>query len=544
MLISVFCIGTGGNVILHHVIRNAYDEKFYYSSDAYMYSSFVSSYASLQKFGFYGYYFEDACRRVFPILQPDVADLTGTFKYEAYSSILNDLCKDHNVVMIYAESFDLFGISKELTPLLYSLKKGVDLSDSGISKFYNVSNNNHSTSISRKDFNYNSQTNEYTFNNYDIYDNLTLNQVGLELSNHFANESTDVSELKALTSNYDGGIFSLPQMLNEDYQTNYIHGNHGHFYSRYKSMKSSVGFENTRFFEDMSDFAVGAKQTLNCFTLDSETIKHYTDNQSDFPCLPTDEKFFTFFMTITTHGEYDPSIYLNKNYPLVDAIEDSPICESTFNLYKSLDPALKKAVREYFARVLDTEYALAYLINYLHENNILNKTIISFTGDHSAYSNSVQSYKKLYANSILGKDYSYTQDVVEGFIYSTSITQEYLNTYNENRVITHLTDAVDLLPTILTLLGKTYNQNFYLGTPVINKSLSRPAETVFNPLYRSFFYGKTQNNFLSTYNGIDISVKNPDHHLTKTEKDKFINDYNYVFFKYDYSKKLRANYKK
>ena len=57
-------------------------------------------------------------------------------------------------------------------------------------------------------------------------------------------------------------------------------------------MKPNIGFENTRFLEDMLDFAVGTQQVLNCCSLDSETMIYYVDNQDAFNCFPTNEKFF------------------------------------------------------------------------------------------------------------------------------------------------------------------------------------------------------------------------------------------------------------
>ena len=77
---------------------------------------------------------------------------------------------------------------------------------------------------------------------------------------------------------------------------------------------------------------------------------------------------------------------------LNNAIQVSNFVEEIFDLYNSLDSTLKNVVKEYYARVLDTEYALSYLVNYLYENDILDKTIISFTGDHESFSNGIGAF--------------------------------------------------------------------------------------------------------------------------------------------------------
>lgn len=545
ILLSILTICSGGNVFIHIYINKNYDNLYYYSSDAYMYHSFISSYASLQKFGFYGYYAEDLCRRLFPSWKPEILNASDLFEYEHYTSILNGLCEDNNVVMIYAESFDIYGISKELTPVLYALKKGADLSENGISDYYNISKENNETTISRKDFNFNGTT--YTFNNANIFDNTTYNEVGLELADYISYESTDFSEHKALTgcwNTYYGPSYAIPQML-EDYNSTYLHGNWGTFYDRIYRMKDPIGFDKTFFLEDMEDFAAGNKKfengSINVCSLDSLTIKHYTDNNSEYNIFPADEKFLTFFMTVTTHGSYAYSEYLDENYAFVDAVASAYNSSDVFSLYNSLDEGLKNSVREYYARVLDTEYALAYLVNYLYENEILNKTIITFTGDHNAYSNNIHLYKEKYLEQVLNVDKNLYYTNVEGFIYSTQIKDSFLSENDESRVISHITESTDLVPTILTLLKRDYDQELFVGSAVINKSVKNPSETVYNKVARSYSRGLVENDYFQSYDGSTISSKIPEHKPTQEQIKEFKDNYNLVFVKYEFILEKRLN---
>lgn len=523
------------NIFIHKRIDTNYKEESYYSSDAFLFDSHLSPAACLQKFGYYGYYAESFFRYLLPFIQPKVK--TFGYSYENYTSILNGLCEDNNVIMIYAESFDIYGISKELTPTLYAMKNGANLTNSGISEFYNITKENGKTTISRKDFDYNNTANSYEFNGTNIYENITFDQVGLELTNYSSYETTNISEAKALTGNYEGFTYSLPHLLGSDYKKNYIHGNTKTFYHRDTSM-SSFGFDNSYFSEEMKDFLVGeGSGGLNCVSLDSETMRHCTDNPSEFNLFPTDEKFFTFFMTVTTHGGYETNNLLNDNYKFVDSVASSGICGEMFNLYNSLDSELKSTVKEYFARTLDTEYALAYIVNYLYENNLLDKTVITFTGDHNAYFNNLDEFKQKYMEEILHEDkFSYDGTNVEAFIYSTSITSEFLQENNELRIIEEHTDTFDLLPTVLTLLNVDYNQEMFMGSAVINKSTLNPNNSVHNKVLLSLSHGCVLSKNLTSSDGRHTVSHNPNYEPSLEEIEQFKKDYNDIYQKYFYTK--------
>lgn len=538
VLVFSMTLCTTGNILLHNQIKNNYTEKNYYSTDAYMYDSFSSSYASLKCFGYYGFYFEDFFRKLNPLSQSKVK--TFDFTYEYYTSILNGLCKDFNVIMIYAESFDTFAITKELTQTLYALKNGINLSLIGISNFYNIEKIDGKTTISRKDFDFNGSS--YTFNGTDIYNGLTTEEVGLKLANYKSKESTNYSECKALTGDYSELNYTLPISL-KDYESYYIHGNYSSFYHRENYMKNTMGFKNTAFLEDMSEFAIGTLDSLNCCSMDSETMRYYTDNPSKFNCFPTDKNFFTFFMTITTHGPYAYSSFLEDNYKFIDAVSNSAICDEAFNVYNSLEGEFKNYFKEYYARVLDTEKAVSYVVNYLYENDLLDKTILTLTGDHDAYAlNSYrETYNKNYNSNLLEESCKTDNHNVEGFIYSTKITSEYLEAHNESRIVKHATESVDLAPTILTLLGKEYSQDVFMGSAVINKSVENPEKTVYNKLLHSYFYGWTESEYLTSINGQQISSKDSNYSPTQEEIEEFIEDYNYFYRKFYYVKYKRLS---
>ena len=547
VLLGCLGIASAGNIIIHHHLNTKYRNDLFYSSASYMYKSFNSPYASLQNFGVFGYYFEDLFRRLIPSWKPVVADnnFISSYSYEHYSSVLDGLCRDNNVIMISAESFDNYAITKEITPVLYSLKNGANLNLNGIQEFYNIINEDGETKITRKDFDYDGST--YTYNNIDIYNNTNFNDVGIVLSNYVASETTNISESKLICGYYSHNFvhtpYTLPNLL-ENYTSTYLHGFWGNFYNRNTRITSLLGFDRALFLEDMEDFQIGNKEfvsgDINVCSLDSLTLKHYTDNNSEYNIFPTDKKFLTFFMTVTTHGAFSYSPYLDDNYILVDAIIDTFNTSEVFKLYNSLDNELKSSVREYYARALDTEYALAYLVNYLHNNNILDKTIITFTGDHKIYSNNLGNFKKLYTEKILHLNPGYYNNTVEGFIYSTQIKNSYLSENGENRNVSHLTESIDLVPTILSLLGYRFNQDLFTGYAVINKSVTHPAKTIYNELSRSFAYGYLFNEKYLSYDGIDVLCNDSSHTPSNEEINEFVYAYNNNLKKDAYVTKQRS----
>lgn len=506
-----------------------YDEENYYSSDSFMYATFSSSYASLQKFGYYGYYFEDLARKFFPSLAPVVKPVAD-YKYNYYTSILDSVAKDNNVVMIYAESFDMYAISPELTPVLYALKNGIDLTECGVKNFYDALNEDGEISFVRRDLYYDDTTQKFVETGVDIYAGLELDKVGLTLENYKSSESTNYSELKSLEGGLWFSDYSLPKMLS-NYSTNYVHGNLGEFYEREKYMVDAVGFKTTQFLDDM-DFAVGSKNNLNCLTLDSVTMKHYTSGKASVDIFPTDQRFFTYFMTITTHGDYSKSEFLEENYKFVEALKTSSIVGENFKLLNSLESEdLKNAVTEYYARVLDTEYAMCYIVNYLHQNNLLDKTIITFTGDHNAYSNNVGEFKKQYVQNCLGKDPYVYENIIEGFIYSTQVKAEYLEYFGESRRVPELAQPIDLAPTILTMLGVDFSQEAYLGSAVINLLAVDNTKRNGNKVMYSYYYGFMEGDKLITTDGENISALNPNYTPTAEEISEFKKYYNDFFTK-------------
>lgn len=472
-------------VMPSRILKN-YEEETYFTSDSFEYVTLESAYNSLNKFGLVGFYASKLVRYVIPSITPKSLHGVTDYEFDYYTSSLSNVLKDDNVIFILAESFDEYGVSSELTPVLYSLKNGVNLSEIGISKFYNVSYDSSGQRIlSRKDYTKISEE-EYVKNGVNIFDGLMFDECGLELESYKSSESTNVSEQRVLTGNFLTYDYSLPAMLSgAGYNTRYVHGNYGKFYHRHSYIPYKVGFDSAFFYDEMED-NIENTGTLNCWLRDSDIVNYYSCHEDEFDFTP-DEKFLTFFLTITTHGGYPDSKILEPYYPLLEAIANSETDSSLMSLYNSLsDTELKSAVKNYFASAMDTEIMVALLIDELFTEGKLDDTLLVFAPDHNAYANNILSFKEKYYNECLGKLWAGDASATNGisFFYSTQINKSTVEDYDKLRVVSHVTCAFDLVPTILTLVGVDYMQEHYMGYAVINKSI-KTNEHIYNKVVGS-----------------------------------------------------------
>ncbi len=137
---------------------------------------------------------------------------------------------------------------------------------------------------------------------------------------------------------------------------------------------------------------------------------------------------------------------------------------------------------------------------------------------------------------MLKKDPYIYENIIEGFIYSTKVTSEFLENLGESRRVTELTQPIDLAPTILTMLGVDYEQETYLGSAVINKSVVEPSRKSGSGVMYSFYYGYAESDNLKSDDGENITAFNPNYTPTDEELKQFKLDYKEFFTKYYYVK--------
>ena len=491
-------------------------------SDKVLYGSFSSNKQSLIKFGTWGFYFEQFFRRIYTVdsvVSYTKSELSAFSKFNEYdqkNQKLYGVNKGSNLVVLMLESFEWYAINEEMTPTLYALAQGYDFGvrDSVTGLYSNFNYYDFSkdasgrTILTRRDYDY--EDGKYSKKvgsqilNHDLF-----GAYGLTMTNYYSKSKTDYSEMSMILGNYPysksftthGGLFgyssknlysdvdycfSLPNRLKNSgavETANYMHAYLSKFYGR-NTLMPQFGFDNTLFLDQMSN-DIEQGDSLSHIVRDSEVLDYYLNMSDEYDFMPTDEKFFSFYTTVTTHGEYSYNPLLESNYEFIKALPYLGNQESGENTI-DLDEQTASMVESYFASVLDTEYAVTILVKYLMENNLFDNTVLCLFSDHQCYYDGMDiNYKQYYFTDdedgysspmdwLRDKEYgeqfnANNQDryLVPAMIYSTKIDDSVVGEDVKSHFIDKFTCSFDLTVSLMNLMGVEYTTGYYMGYPVI-----------------------------------------------------------------------------
>ncbi|NCC55446.1 MAG: hypothetical protein EOM11_08220, partial [Erysipelotrichia bacterium] len=191
-------------------------------------------------------------------------------------------------------------------------------------------------------------------------------------------------------------------------------------------MHPQLGFENYYGREDM------IFSETEFWPKDSEMF----DSMKDLMVPIQDNPFFTFIITVTSHGPYgEYRDELDEYYQIL------------LN-----DPNYMEAEQEYLtllAAQMDFDKGLGILLDDLEEKELMDDTLIVLYSDHKNYS-SPEITDKYSTNAVDELDVNR----VPMLIYGKGLTPEVSET---------LSSHYDITPTVLDLLGIAYYQDFYYG---------------------------------------------------------------------------------
>ena len=473
--------------------------------------------ASYKKFGTYGYIsnmlFSNSSKIQESFVESAVEYINNGSRYTSNVSDVFGVDEGNNVIVVMMESLEWFGfgdgtydpnvknLSYELTPNIYSLIYGEDYLEDA----ENLNETN--DSVIATNFYAKSKTNFSEAQGI-----LGIYPVGKNLTN-IAGDNYDSS------TNAFG--YALPNMLkNKGYTTSYVHSNVITFYDRNET-HGNLGFENV----------IGKDNLLNnvgnpIYT-DSELEWGYWDSEGDFVrnaidyIVPnTDNPFYTFYLTVSSHGSYDynenesdcvryrdyvmygaddcvlvsqetkePYLDLNDNvitdvetlqsvYPNADymwLLNDNILEEdltytnwyqNVLNSYYEVDPSICNELLYYQCGIMGLDEAIGVIINQLKEYGIYNNTTILLYSDHYAYYNNLSNRFK----DITVDDYASMEVNRIPFILSSpGLKSEFAGKYTQT---SRFTSAYDIIPTILDLLGIEFNENLYLGSSIFAHAIT------------------------------------------------------------------------
>ncbi len=214
---------------------------------------------------------------------------------------------------------------------------------------------------------------------------------------------------------------------NNGYKTHAYHNYYGYYNLRDKYFKT-LNYDSYKFKDEL-----GISCTKNYHASDVDLI------QASFDDYKSDEKFFTYYITLSGHGDYSKSgnPMVRKNW---DKVKDLKVSDN---------------LKGYYAANIEYDKALEELINKLKKEGKLDDTVFVISSDHSPYFLSKEDLKTGYKQSIN----KFNQNKGTFFIYSSKIKPKKIEKYGMN---------IDVLPTLYNLMGFNYDSRLLMGNDLMS----------------------------------------------------------------------------
>lgn len=254
--------------------------------------------------------------------------------------------------------------------------------------------------------------------------------------------------------------YSIANVLKENgYTVNSMHMNNGVYYNR-KVFHENLGFTNHYALKDMDS-------TID-FESDSNILKYYD-------LIKSSDKFFTFITTYSVHLPY-------VNNELCKRLETSDNLRGENSEITCLNTLAH-----------ETDKFIGGLVDKLKEDNLLDDTVLVLFADHNIYGYSNMDELKKIKN-------------LENPLASPFIIY---NKELEHKDIDNVSMTIDIVPTVLNLLGLG-NQNNYLGTDIFNENRVNLSYFLEQNWYdgETYYDGKINNEYTNLINKkIDNMIK-------------------------------------
>lgn len=174
----------------------------------------------------------------------------------------------------------------------------------------------------------------------------------------------------------------------------------------------------------------------NMHASDLEMIEKSIDNYID------EEHFFTYYVSVSGHGEYDyaGNFIAQKNWDYVKDLE------------------YPQYVKGYLAGNIELDKALEYLMEKLEEKGKLQDTVFVISPDHWPYyfKTRMEQLEQLTGERIYDKFEVNRNSLI---IYNSEM-KEPIN-------VSNVTENIDVLPTLLNLMGIEYDSRLTIGTDAL-----------------------------------------------------------------------------
>ena len=304
--------------------------------------------------------------------------------------------QDFNVVYIMIEAFDYMAIDPELTPTIYRMKEeGWDFTHHYTPKF--------SCATGESEF-----VSEISL--VPLSDVCTPNQYAV--------------------NDWPSSIFSI--FRNAGYYSSAYHNWKDEFYDR-RILYSNSGCQAYLNYDDINYTRLwGWQSDLEMMEL---TIPYWIDQ----------DKFFTLYVTSSTHFPYDQGSDLGNRY--LDQIS-------------AVHPDYPIEVKRYLSKSIELDKSLEYLMDQLEQAGKLDNTLIVMFADHHPLETPLKTLAD-YGGQEVDRMNGFDEDRTPLIFYSPS-----LEPLKPDRV----NSTFDILPTVLNLIGLKYDPRLYVGSDYFDEA--------------------------------------------------------------------------
>lgn len=444
-----------------------------------VYDNFNDSNKCMAVTGLYEYTFRD-----FYIIyikpEPKKSETESNFLEEVFSAENDSISKnkytgifkDKNVIFLQMEGIDDWLLTKEIMPNTYNLLKN-SINFTNHYSFYNGGGS--------------------TFNS--------------EFAVNVGYMTPFTYPVNAYTLNKNDFPYSMANLMKvKDYSIKAFHMNSGEYYSRGINY-SNFGYDQ---YFGLKDLGVYPDKS---YQLDRELILNETFYNEMFK---SDGKFVNYIITYSNHMPFTIKNgvcrqLINLDYQKeLDGLSRSEQDDFITSLNLSEEDCIKRQAKE-------TDYMVGLLMQALKDNDLYNNTIIVAYADHYLYTvsdeNILSQYKDTETNLINHTPF---------FIWSGG---------KKSETITKVTSQLNILPTVLNMLGIDYNEKWYVSQDVFSKKYQPLA--IFSDL--SWYDGNVYVVDSEVNNNKKISVSNLE---KKNSLVEYIIKKNDLVLKYNYFKEI------
>jgi len=227
---------------------------------------------------------------------------------------------------------------------------------------------------------------------------------------------------------YNTNPYILPRALKKEGYSTYVYHDYSGYYNRRHQYFDTLNFNGYKYcgegIDTRCEFFHGSDMDMM-----DQTIDDYINK----------DKFFAYYITLSGHGSYDSSNF---------------VAEKHLSKVNNLNYSYQ--IKYYLAANIDFDLAMKKLVTKLEKANKLDDTLIVISSDHSPYYLSNQEVNSV---SKINRDNKFDRNRGSLIIYNGA--------YKEKKEINKYAMNIDVLPTVLNMLGIKYDSRIIIGKDIM-----------------------------------------------------------------------------